>query len=73
MNRREREAYIRWEMRKVTGIGIGLFGILIAANGVTSGPQAFWGGMWGVIGSCVAGLLLVGCALIVLSKKGKDT
>jgi hypothetical protein len=60
-------------MRKVTGIGIGLFGILLAVNGVTSGPRAFWGGIWGVVGSCIAGLLLVGCGIIVLKQKKQDT
>lgn len=44
----------------VVGVIFIVTGLLLALNGLVSGPRAFWGGVFGVIGLCFAGLLLAG-------------
>jgi hypothetical protein len=44
----------------VCGVIFIVAGFVLALNGLVSGPHAFWGGVSGVAGLCIAGLLLAG-------------
>lgn len=46
--------------RIIGGVILIVVGFGLAMNGLVSGPHAFWGGVAGVLGLCIAGLLLAG-------------
>jgi hypothetical protein len=48
---------LRWGA--IVGTFLILAGVLVAANGLVSGPHAFWLGWYSVVGSIASGLLFV--------------
>jgi len=44
----------------VVGVIFIVVGLLLAFDGLISGPRAFWGGISGVVGLSSAGLILAG-------------
>jgi hypothetical protein len=46
--------------KTVVGVILVVIGLLLALNGLISGPCAFWGGISGVVGLGFAGLILAG-------------
>ena len=57
--------------RTLIGSAIALLGVLLALNGLVSGPYAFWLGWQSVIGSVIAGLLLLLSGVLVLRGPGR--
>ena len=46
-------------LRLLLGATLSILGLLVAINGLISGPHAFWLGWASVVGSLIAGLLLI--------------
>jgi hypothetical protein len=51
--------------RSILGAILAILGLMVALNGLVSGPRAFWQGWSSVVGSLVAGLLLFAAGILI--------
>ncbi len=51
--------------RSILGSIVSVIGLLVALNGLVSGPHAFWQGWSSVVGLLIAGLLLFATGILI--------